>query len=186
MPLPAGEIHEDGTAAAGAVSAGSGDVAPGRGNVLGPASSPGCPPQDRQIQGAFAAAARGRHQPPHQAVGSAQPLDQSADGGVLQAGMGPPCPLGLRGGMDPHPGGRFGDTWCLGRVTRRLSWGCPSRPSATAPPRWWPSLRSVSGGRVPPQPLPQPWGDAAPAPRRRALSPPQVSLTSLWSPPSLC
>lgn len=58
--------------------------------------------------------------------------------------VGCPHPPGWAVGRGDHPLGTC--LPCLARGTRRLSWGCPSRPSATAPPRWWPSPRSVSGG----------------------------------------
>lgn len=56
---------------------------------------------------------------------------------------------GPGGGARGTPRGDATPVPCLARGTRRPSWGCPSRPSATAPPRWWPSRRSVSAGEVP-------------------------------------
>lgn len=63
--------------------------------------------------------------------------------------VGRPCPPGTGGGPWGPPLGDTSALPCLARGTRKLSWGCPSRPSVTVPPRWWPSPKSVSWWWVP-------------------------------------
>ncbi|XP_058717245.1 dual specificity calcium/calmodulin-dependent 3',5'-cyclic nucleotide phosphodiesterase 1B isoform X2 [Poecile atricapillus] len=141
LPLPAGQVHEDGAAAAGEAG---------------------------QVQGAVAAAARGRHQPPHQAVGGSQPLDQGAHGGVLPAGRAGPgrggsgdtpwghhaCPLPCQGDKEAELGLPFSPlcdrTSTL--VAQSQIGECGGRsPSPVARPRRVPAVSPAS-----PCPLPSP------------------------------
>uniref|UniRef100_A0A8C3RDS6 Phosphodiesterase 1B n=1 Tax=Cyanoderma ruficeps TaxID=181631 RepID=A0A8C3RDS6_9PASS len=176
LPLPAGQVHEDGAAAAREVGGGgdSREGTPGR-----PWGQCGVAPRldKSKVLSLLLHAADISHPTKQWAVHSRWTKALMEE---FFRQVGP----GRAGGTRGTPRGDTTPVPCLARGTKRPSWGCPSRPSATAPPRWWPNRRSVSPPGCPRPPAPSP-ALSPPRPQRVPCCP-QASSTSSWSRPSRC